>query len=400
MTRLLIIFVFFILHIQFLCEIVFGGITDYNFWGWHFEFTYPREVAIKALMLSVSSMFAFLLGYYIRLKNKRKSVIEYSYSDNSDKSDKLNTVIFLLKISLLFQIFTCLFIIVAGRANYSSMVDIREKINFLIELRVIPLLLLSYLSLNTELPLWKVKPYNELFKYLILYGILVVFIQARSLLFEFGIIAIYPWLRFKKDKFKLKYVFLLYLLSIVPNLLILTRINPDLVNFHDIDTYKNIFSYEYSIYFNNILGETIFSTNHFFYGKSLLTAFQLLIPSFLRESMGILIDKNMLSDISLDAGMTGGGFSLLAELYLNFGYFSILVFFVFGYLLANLNVRAFYAKHVTIMYSTAPLFYVYFVLAFRNDLGVFIKQVIQLFILAKLLDIIINRTKTIKRIKL
>ena len=54
-----------------------------------------------------------------------------------------------------------------------------------------------------------------------------------------------------------------------------------------------------------------------------------------------------------------------------------------------MNARAMRVGRASILISTAPLLYTAFILAFRNDLGVFLKYAIQLFIFALIMNLFI-----------
>jgi hypothetical protein len=139
---------------------------------------------------------------------------------------------------------------------------------------------------------------------------------------------------------------------------------------------------------------------HFLHGETLLTGLKLIIPSFLRNTLGIETHKEILAYTALDAGSSGGGFSLLAELYMNFGYCSCIFFVFAGMMLSYFNNRIFYKKEVSLLYSIGPLVYAYFILAFRNDLAVFIKQVVQLFIIVFFFLFLIKVSKKTNKIKI
>jgi hypothetical protein len=114
----------------------------------------------------------------------------------------------------------------------------------------------------------------------------------------------------------------------------------------------------------------------------------LLLPSPIRS----LFDLNVVkSDYYLDlaeaANIRNGGFALLAELFTNFGWSAIWVFGGMGGLIGFLNARALRVGRANLMTCVAPLFYIAFILAFRNDLGVFLKYVIQLIFIAWMMSL-------------
>ena len=383
MSLFLIVFVVFIFHVQFLCQLLWTGESSFDFFGWKSEYLYPQYVAQQALFFSLLCLLALIGGYILKRKRIR--------NENRLEADTVINVlkyISVLNCLLVIQIFITLFVILKGRGNYHAMVAERENMNFFFELRVFPILLFVYVFCGIPVKEWKNRKYR---KSLFLFGImflLFILVQARSLVFELGCILGYYYLRKTNNRFKLKYVLYLYLISIIPNLIVLGRLSADKVNLLDADTWRNIFTYEYSLIFNNILSESIVTTNEYLYGKTILSSIGLLLPSFIREPLGISVDKTLTTDIAHDAGVFGGSFSLLAEMYLNFGWGAIIVFGILGYFLGYLDNLFFNYKQISLKASVVPLAYSYLVLAFRNDFAVCLKQLIQLFIVVYLIEFI------------
>jgi oligosaccharide repeat unit polymerase len=381
MLILLIIALFFILHIQFLSEVIIWERRDFSFFNWDFYYPYSKDIATKSLVFAIYCLSAFLIGYFL-FRRRRQIIFQGEITARFKQNIIRSANIFLLLFIIL-----GLYILIASEFSYSEIIITRKKYNFLFELRVIPLLLTSYVLLNSAWIDWKKKSSKRLKCLLVIYCIILVFLQTRSILFEIGVIFLYYWVRKTNDKFKIRYIILLYLASLVPNILLLYRIKGLEIN--NIETYRNIFVYEYSLLFNNILSEVIAHTEPML-GKTLSNILPLLIPSFLRNNFGLFVDKTYITNVAHEAGVFGGGFSFLAELYLNFGYWSIAIFLFLGIALAFLNNKTLYIEKVSIFYAGTPLFYCYFVLAFRNDLTVFIKQIIQLFIILFFLKIIFS----------
>jgi hypothetical protein len=384
MLILVIIFVFFILHIQFLLEVILWGRRDFSFFFWDFSYPYSDQIAIKSLIFVFCCLFSFLFGYFL-LHKKRIINIRNSIS-NIGKSKSI------FDITLFFYIAFILlggYIIISSNFSYAKIVKLRERLNFLFELRIIPLLLTSYIMMNSRPRDWKGRRFKKIKNVLILYGIMLMLLQTRSIAFEFGILLAYYWIRLINDRFKIRYILYFYLISLIPNIILLFRI--DGLDLTDINTYSKIFTYEYSLLFNNILSEVISNVHVMQFGKTLSDVGGLLVPSFLRNIFGIKLNTDDIrTEIAHDAGVFGGGFSLLAEFYLNFGYISILLFLLLGILLSFLNNKILYKNRVSMIYAATPLFYSCFLVGFRNGLNIFIKQIIQLFIIVIFFVFIMN----------
>jgi hypothetical protein len=188
------------------------------------------------------------------------------------------------------------------------------------------------------------------------------------------------------DKVKVKYMLLMVCSIIVPNLIVLGRMgfpsDPELLM-------NGLFSFEYSTLFNNILSEAILRGREVHGGLTFIPDLILLIPSPLRALFGIQAATSDYQSILLsEAGVFGGGFSFVGEMYSNFAWLAPLVFGILGALIGKMNAGAARVGRVPVFYAVAPLLYVSFILAFRNDFGVFLKTVIQLFIVAILIDIL------------
>jgi hypothetical protein len=326
------------------------------------------------------------VGYYIVVKTKKKPYREVeAHALQSNFEDRIRIF---YRITCTIQILIVAALIVAGKGNYHEMVRVRQSMNFLIELRVFPLIAFSYILQFISKRTYKRYSYD-----LTLFGILIalfVIVQARSLLVEVGCILAYYFCKRNKNKIKIKYIVILYILSILPNVVVLGRLSAEQADLSSVETWKNLFTYEYTVIFNNIVAEVIYSTKEIPYFSTILTSFGLMIPSFIREMLGITIDKEMINSIANDAGVFGGGFSLFAELYLNFGWFALAVFFLLGSYLGNLDKKWFCAKRIKLKEAIIPLIYSYIVLGLRNDLGVTIKQIIQIYVVVMIINIILR----------
>lgn len=395
MTFFLLVFAILIVHFSFFLQLYISGDTQISFFGFISEFNYTKQVADECLIYIFLCTIALIIGYTFSLTNKRFIPLTISQS----QPNNIQNIRSFFRISCIIQIAIVLIVIIKGGGNYQKMASVRESMNFLFELRIFPLLafvyLLQFISKKT------VKEYRS---EIILFSTLMAFfviVQARSLLVESGCVLGYYFCKKNKDKIKIKYIVILYILSIVPNLIVLGRLTSEQSDLTNIETWKNIFTYEYTILFNNIVAEVISSTKDIDYGVTIIPSLGLLFPSFIREFLGISIHKDLLNTIAINAGVLGGGFSMFAELYLNFGWLSLIIFYFMGLYLAKLDSKWFTAKTIPLKYAMIPIIFSYILLGLRNDLGVLIKQIIQIhiafFIIQYIVKVKIHHGKSIGR---
>lgn len=346
------------------------------------EFKYSMEIANECLLYISLCTIALIIGYKYKRKPKLSTLI---YSLYNKDNYKIRNARFLFRLTCFFQICIALYIIVQGHANYHLMTKIREGLNFLFELRIFPLILATYLiQFITKRNYKHFKLEINLFIILV---VLFILIQARSLLLELGCIIGYYFLKAKKNRIKFSYIIFLYVLSIIPNLVVLGRLPSNMVDLSDWETWKNIFTYEYTIIFNSILGETIGYTKQFLYGETIFENLSLLIPSFIRNFLDIHKDVSSINEIAKNAEVFGGGFSLFAEMFLNFGWVSVIGFYFLGYFLAYQDNIWFNKNRISVFACTIPIVYSYFVLGLRNDMGVLVKQLVQIYVVAYIIKI-------------
>ncbi|ELI6450160.1 hypothetical protein RRM63_003562, partial [Photobacterium damselae] len=173
----------------------------------------------------------------------------------------------------------------------------------------------------------------------------------------------------------------------VPNLIVMFR-------FYKIYGWEDIFNYffnfEYLTLFNLIVSEVIHrytSYNDFLFGSTYLASLKLIIPSFLRELLSISVDRGAdISNVRLDAGVSGGGFSLVGELYMNFGLFSFIPVFIYSFALNSYLYKIVSkfnsGKYISLFYCIFPLVLIMSILSLRNDTSSLIKYTLQLFIIS------------------
>ncbi len=197
------------------------------------------------------------------------------------------------------------------------------------------------------------------------------------------------------DKIKISYICFVSLLLVTPNIIILGRLGIPESSEELID---GLFSIEYTVMLNKFLGAAIETGFEPTNGLSFLPQLALFIPSPIRTLLGIPTPSTeYLDELSSLAEVTGGGFSLLAQFYTDFGWFSPLIFVFLGLLIGTMNYKASKISSVSIFYACAPALFAMFLLTFRNDFGVFLKYCFQLFLVAGLLNLLINSSLGRKR---
>ncbi len=376
-------FVFFVLYVLFGLEYLFDpiGATQHEFYGSVLKMTYPNETIIKVVFFNFFNFLFLLVGFYIGSKNGNKLPTKQFIQPNPIIVKILiNTTISLLTIILLYGIITNGF-------KYTPLVNYRHNYNFIFEMRIIPNLLIAYFIMIGG-------RFSFMQKILLfVYFLLLVSFQARSMILEFLGSLIIPILLKRGDKINYYYIGILGLLPFIPNIFIVARYWP--MSFSEI--LSSLFSFEYTLLFNLIVAEVMNSyENAWMLGSSFYSSLFLLLPSFLRNIIGLDQQKHDIYGMILhDAGVFGGGFSLPAELLLNYSWFAILYFLLIGYILGygrkKILIRLEHSVAVTFIQTSYILFYIAFILSLRNDFGVFIKYIFQLWVIALFLDLFFRR---------
>jgi oligosaccharide repeat unit polymerase len=383
MLLFFVIFIFFVFHILFLVKNIFFGVDEARFFMWVMKYPFSREVAVQSLWFVLACTVGFWLGYKLaNLKGLRNSKEVSSLFESRKWRHQLRILNFMGAIIISY-------IVVLGGLtgfSYGPMTLLRESNGFIFELRMVYLLLLSHLLLNINWRSFLYRPELRLTRIiLMLYLLALVLFQARSPIFELGVCIIIPLLMSAGDKVRIKYILLLCLLLIVPNIIVLGRIGIPEDNYELID---GLFSIEYSMIMVKFIGAAIDSSFVAETNLSFLPQISLIIPSPLRNMLGIeAINSDYINELSLLAEVSGGGFSMVAQMYTDFGWVSPLIFCLLGFFIGKINFKASNIGRVNLIYATAPLLYSMFILSFRNDFGVFLKYSIQLFIVASILNI-------------
>lgn len=377
MLLFFVLFIFFILHVQFLLRNIFLGVDELNFFHFTMNYGFTREVAIESLLFSLSCAIAFAVGYILFYRKRKvfSGIRVEAYSKVPHRELLMLNTMGIMMITYLLVVMT------SANFDYTAMVQIRETSGFIFELRMIFLLLLSHVLLNVPFKhLLMLRQFKPSIVIIFIYFICVLLFQARSAAFELGAVIAVSQLMWMGDKIKLKYIVFVFCVMLVPNLIVMGRLGVP-GNFSEL--MSGLFSFEYSIVVNKFLSAAIDSGVETVQGISFVPSLQLLIPSPLRDLFGISVEKSgYYADIADAIDFHSGGFSLLAEMLSNFGWYAPLFFGAIAILLGRMFSRAARVGNVDLISATAPLLYVAFVLAFRNDFGVFLKYVVQLFLIA------------------
>jgi hypothetical protein len=386
MSIFLLLYVFFILHLVFVIDYLLNrdSALIQNFFGTVLEVEYGYVTIDNTVIFIIICFLSLLIGIAVGggLSNKVR-VYEKSQFNSYLASTSIS-------VYLIFFILFGLIGIVKNGFNYRLLYEYRASFNILFELRMVGHLLISNFILSGR----RFTNFQVLllFSYLL---VLVVF-QARSVMMEFVLILGLSLIILKRDKIKINYILIIISLSLLlPNLFVIARYWP--LSLEDI--VSMFFEFEYKLLFNLIILEAVDSYDGvMLLGDTFLpTLFQLLVPSFLRDAFDITIVKsNIYGSVSTDAGVLGGGFSLLGEMFINFGWYSWIYFMLNGFVLSywrgNLVKQCtFFKGGVSFVQSGYILFLAATILAFRNDFGVYIKYILQLFVVMTMLNLIYRK---------
>lgn len=378
---MLLIFVLVILtmlHIQFFVRNILFGLEEANFFTFTINYMFDKDVARLSLSFAVACATAFALFYLATYRlgkvGSRRSV--------SPSLGKVYTIpMWPLVVSGLLQVVAAFFVILQSGFVYQLIAEQLEQAGFVLELRVVFLLLLSHLLLNVRISEVMKSPHFKMAR-IITYAYIAaaLLMQARSRIFEVAAVIAFSQLMWQGDKPRLKYFVFLGFALIAPNIIVLGRLGwpQDFASLID-----GVFSFEYTILFNNLMSAAIDTGPSVGGPYTFSSSMGLLLPSPIRSLFDISVVKSdYYMELAEAANIRNGGFALLAELFTNFGWSAIWVFGGMGGVIGFLNARALRVGRASLITCVAPLFYIAFILAFRNDLGVFLKYVIQLIFIA------------------
>jgi hypothetical protein len=174
----------------------------------------------------------------------------------------------------------------------------------------------------------------------------------------------------------------------LPNLFVFLRQD---TNF--IENFGELFKFEYLILINNILAASIeYAGMSHEANLEFFNQLWLVIPSPIRGLLNINATNNQFYEgIAASGGVTSGGFSLIGQLYVYFGYLFIVPMGLLFIHLRFCYLNFFYLKPKTNFHQIAfPLVLSILVLGLRNDFGVVLKQIVQLFLVCSLLNLLLR----------
>ncbi|MBB4049949.1 hypothetical protein GGR45_003504 [Sphingomonas zeae] len=375
----------FILHAQFLIRNIVFGTYESTFFQFTQSYLFDRHIATLSLLFTVLCAAAFTVSYrYIYGQRLQPVQLAPVTGNNIDAIMRICLFFGLTQATANFAL-----AYISG-FQYQAMAETLESSAFIFELRIIFLLCFSYLSLNVApRTLWRGHQYRFFRLVVFVYTLSVLVVQSRSRVFELLAVPIFAYLMWSGDKVRWRYIGALLIALTVPNLIVLGRLGMP-GSFGAL--MSGLFSIEYSVILNNILGGAI---EHRYVVQEPLTFLKslwLIIPSPVRTLLGIEVIKSEAYDALVHiADVRNGGYSMLAEMFQNFGWWSFLVFALMGWIIGWLNKRAFYVGHADIFAAMAPLIYTGFILGLRNDFGVFLKFAIQLLLIALFLRVLTPR---------
>ncbi len=387
MVILFLLYVLSIFHILFFIKYFFFEFERQEFYGFVIEYQFSRDIALESFLFALSSIVALWIGYCVSYrKASRKSASRFcKVNDREITRAKYIVIMFAVILSAYIA-----WVFFAAGGNYHNMTLARESSGFIFELRYILLMALSFIFLNkSPFDLLKATEFKSLRIILIIYTTMLIVFGARSPLFELLLVVIYSYCMWGDDKIKIRYVLIMGILSIAPNLLILNRLGTFPDKFSDL--LSSIFSFEYTILINNIFSAALFNKDVVASGFTFANSMLLIIPSPIRNLFEIEIFKSEYYQIiSDDALSRGGGFSMFAELYSNFYWYAPLIMLLIGLLLGRFSFMTRKVGSVSVFYALGPIVFGAFILALRNDLGPFIKIFVQLLVLVPILRFLLK----------
>jgi hypothetical protein len=393
MLLVFVLLIITLLHIQFFVRNILFGLDEATFFTFTIRYLFDEDLARASLYFALTCAGAFALCYLVTHRLGKIGVrrwvpppsgIDYALP------------MWPLVASGLLQIVAASIIIVQSNFVYQLIAEQLEQAGFVLELRVVFLLLLSHLLLNVRIgEVMKSPRFKWARITFYIYLVTALLMQARSRIFEVAAIIAFTQLMWDGDRLRVKYFFLMGFALIAPNLIVLGRLGwpQDFASLID-----GVFSFEYTILFNNLLSAAIDAGQSVGEPYTFSSSMGLVLPSPIRSLFDVTVVKSdYYTELAEAANIRNGGFALLAELFTNFGWNAIWVFGGIGGLIGYLNARALRVGRASLMTCVAPLFYTAFILAFRNDLGVFFKYVIQLIFIAWTMNLMTKITMMPKR---
>jgi hypothetical protein len=359
------------------------GFVDYNkieLFLVTLENTYSYDTIVKAAITNICLLIAAVLGF----KMSKNTVIKSHLSGSNLSLKKIKYTYLFFGI-----IFLATFVplVLESDLNYWRLDEIRKQNFALFELRVVIYLIIIFQFSRTR----RLVPVNKIEAVIyIVFCLILLLFQARSVVLEVIILVVILG-TYSADNFRLnsRVLFLLCVLPFLPNIFVFARLG-----FYDNfnDNLQQFFRFEYLSIFNLMQFEYIENLHLYDFNFPLIDSLGILLPSVLRDLLGInIIKSNFYELLAIKSQVTFGGMSLPVELAVNFGLFSVILVFCVSYMLGlmrNTFVQRIHTDRFSFILATYPILVSYLIISLRNDLGVLIKQVVYLFIIGLALEIL------------
>jgi hypothetical protein len=385
MIYLLIILIFYFLHLDFFVRYYFFGQTEHEFLVGTQVYNYDETIAGKACAFVCLCFVLLVAGLFTR--HNRVRVWE-------EVDEAMLRRIFRWSLVACIGI-TFMFVVQAHILGYDEFTEAVAENSFWWQLKAIPLVACCIMFGNQV-------TFSTFEKSLLASFLLLSLLTlTRSTFLE--VIAIVGIYRISRNNNRIRkwYLGAIILLLATVNTVATFRETRDLsASVLGEEGRKIMLKNEYLIFLDALLSETMsqFESNYLC-GETFLDIFKLLVPSIIRRWIGISDDCHPIYGQIGWATFPdyGGGFSFVAECYVNFGWLGAGCMFVFGVL-----VKRFYTlmdftrrKGLFSMYSVCPLVLLNLHLMYRNGAAGNIKYVIQVCVLAVVIMFICSKKTTV-----
>ena len=384
MSRFVFVFVFYILHVWFFVDYFVFGINYTEFLGTIQNYTYSFQTAVYTFGYILFCFLFLIIGLYT------KPIKSPFLSKRTNKVVNLKRLYLGFRIAIILCIIL-MFLLYLNADGQIASSELKENNNWMYEFRAIPLIFLSFILFNG----YSLKFADKIL--IFIYATIAILGLTRSLMVElFSIFFFYYALYLNEDKFKIKYAVLTFCGIFFVNFIASYR---EVGNFEAVfNNASSLIVFEYKSYLDLLISEVIQNYKGGGY-YTFLDSFILLIPSFIRDFFGVKLfypDQELFFEIGRRSiPYYGGGFSLLAESYINLSFLAPLLFLFIGYAIniILISIRKSMIINRFTINAIFPLVAVTIIISFRNSFAMHCKYIIQIYILA----FIIYQFITLKR---
>jgi hypothetical protein len=369
MTHLLTILIFLELHVTFYIHYYMYGVTVHQYLNVQTSYRYSPYVAESSLMFMLLCFAALMAGLQTR---HRRTLVAVEMNDR-----RLRWV---FRIFAVASIFASSFLIVTSLGStYGDYVQTTYKYSFLHNMRIMALVPLCFLLYG------KTDMRRVDVALIVIVGLVTLASRTRSNIVEYIFVLLFAYVIRVRQTINVRTILLLVALLLLVNVVAIIRQNPNLQALEGQN--EHLLTSEYRQFAPTLVSEVMARFDQRPQcGATILNLSSLFIPSFVRDLFDIRNpDIECLTRIGKEAfPHYGGGFSMLAELYLNFHWWGVVALFFFGLLIKRswtLLVQARQRGLVSI-HVVFPLTFVTLQFAYRNALGIHIKSLVQLYLIA------------------